>query len=180
MFTTIIFGSFFFLGVFTLGEALAELAYVAYQKKQIAKTLEQLDRYADHTDNRLADLEKRIDRQKQLNKEILEETEAVLADLIAENKKYDQSGEILMNESTQTEQAPLSRLDTVMERALLIENMIQSMDLSLKTMSDDDLTQEEYDAFMEEYRNLNDELDALYDLSIELGYTNDYTMTRTY
>ena len=92
MFTTIIFGSFFFLGVFTLGEALAELAYVAYQKKQIAKTLEQLDRYADHTDNRLANLEKRIDRQKQLNKEILEETEAVLNDLIAENKKYDQSG----------------------------------------------------------------------------------------
>jgi len=93
MFTTIIFGAFFFLGVFTLGEALAELAHTAYQKKQIAKTLEQLDRHTTNTDRRLADLEKRIDRQKQLNKEILEETEAVLNDLIAENKKYDQSGE---------------------------------------------------------------------------------------
>ena len=92
MFTTIIFGSFFFLGVFTLGEAFAELAYVAYQKKQIAKTLEQLDHYTANTDKRLADLEKRIDRQKQLNKEILDEAEAVLTDLIAENKKYDQSG----------------------------------------------------------------------------------------
>ena len=92
MFTTIIFGSFFFLGVFTLADALAELTHVAYQKKQIAKTLEQLDLYTANTDKRLADLEKRIDRQKQLNKEILEETEAVLNDLIAENKKYDQSG----------------------------------------------------------------------------------------
>ena len=93
MFTTIIFCSFFFLGVFTLGEVLADLTHTAYQKKQIAKTLEQLDRYTANTDKRLANLEKRIDRQKQLNKEILEETEAVLNDLIAENKKYDQSGE---------------------------------------------------------------------------------------
>jgi len=86
-----------------------------------------------------------------------------------------------MSKSTQTEQTPeLTPLDRVMERALLIENMIQSMDFSLKTMSDDDLTQEEYEAFMEEYRNLNGELDALYELSIELGYTSGYTMPRTY
>ena len=80
-------------GAYLLSTTLFDLALLSHQRKQIAKTLEQLDRYADHTDRRLADLEKRIDRQKQLNKEILEETEAVLNDLIAENKKYDQSGE---------------------------------------------------------------------------------------
>ena len=84
-----------------------------------------------------------------------------------------------MSKSTEATQTPLSPLDRVMERALLIESMIQSMEFHMHSMPED-LTQEEYEEFMEEYRNLNDELDALYDLSIELGYTNDYTMTRTY
>lgn len=80
-----------------------------------------------------------------------------------------------MSKTTETELTPLDR---VMERALLVESMIQSMEFHMHSMPED-LTQEEYDEFMEEYRNLNDELDALYDLSIELGYTNDYIMTPT-
>lgn len=72
-----------------------------------------------------------------------------------------------MSKSTEN---TLTQLERVMERALLIECMIQSMEFSLETMSDDDLTPEEYDAFMEEYRNLNGELDGLYELSMELGY----------
>lgn len=72
-----------------------------------------------------------------------------------------------MSKSTES---TLTQLERVMERALLIECMIQSMEFSLKTMSDDDLTPEEYEAFMEEYRNLNGELDGLYELSMELGY----------
>lgn len=72
-----------------------------------------------------------------------------------------------MSKSTES---TLTQLERVMERALLIECMIQSMEFSMKSMSDDDLTPEEYDEFMEEYRNLNGELDGLYELSMELGY----------
>lgn len=82
-----------FWGAYLLSTTLFDLALLSHQRKHLAKTLDQLNRYSDQTERKLARLEERIDRQKQLNKEILEETEAVLTDLVTENKKYNQSGE---------------------------------------------------------------------------------------
>lgn len=70
--------------------------------------------------------------------------------------------------TTDTTLTPLQR---TMERALLVESMIQSMEFHMHSLPED-MTQEEYEDFMQEYKNLNDELDALYDLSIELGYVS--------
>lgn len=102
-------------------------------------------------------------------RDLLDELDALcrLADEDTTNDGNNQQGELYM-----TAQTTLTPLQRTMERALLVEGMIQSMEFSLKTMSDDDLTQEEYEEFMQEYTNLNDELDALYDRSIELGYVS--------
>ena len=70
-----------------------------------------------------------------------------------------------------TKETTLTPLQRTMERALLVESMIQSMEFHMHSLPED-MTQEEYEDFMQEYTNLNDELDALYDLSIELGYVS--------
>ena len=70
--------------------------------------------------------------------------------------------------TTETTLTPLQR---TMERALLVESMIQSMEFHMHSLPED-MTQEEYEDFMQEYKNLNDELDALYELSIEQGYVS--------
>ena len=70
-----------------------------------------------------------------------------------------------------TAHTTLTPLQRTMERALLVESMIQSMEFHMHSLPED-MTQEEYEDFMQEYKNLNDELDALYDLSIEQGYVN--------
>jgi hypothetical protein len=88
------------------------------------------------------------------------ETDTVLESWIEDNEDSQQE-EVYMED--------LSSLQRVMERALLVESMIQSMEFHMHSLPED-MTQEEYEDFMQEYKNLNDELDALYDRSIELGY----------
>ena len=70
-----------------------------------------------------------------------------------------------------TAHTTLTPLQRTMERALLVESMIQFMEFQMRSLPED-MTQEEYEDFMQEYKKLNDELDALYDRSIELGYVS--------
>lgn len=101
-------------------------------------------------------------------RDLLDELDALcrLADEDTTNDGNNQQGELYM--TTETTLTPLQR---TMERALLVESMIQSMEFHMHSLPED-MTQEEYEDFMQEYTNLNDELDALYELSIELGYVS--------
>ena len=101
-------------------------------------------------------------------RDLLDELDALcrLADEDTTDNGNNQQEEVYV--TTETTLTPLQR---TMERALLVESMIQSMEFHMHSLPED-MTQEEYEEFMQEYKNLNDELNALYDRSIELGYVS--------
>lgn len=68
-----------------------------------------------------------------------------------------------------TKETTLTPLQRVMERALLIENTMQMMEQWGPMPGD---TEEDERQMWEEYHNLNEELNALYDRSVELGYVS--------
>lgn len=99
-------------------------------------------------------------------RDLLDELDALcrLADEDTTDNGNNQQEEVYM--TTETTLTPLQR---IMERALLIENTMQMMEQWGPMPGD---TEEDERQMWEEYQNLNEELNALYDRSIELGYVS--------